>query len=129
MAQPKIAKIWYFTRLQLERMGEKVLDKQGELRKAVTMQQEFVSKLPEGTKFFHPLPRDARHPVLPYWLDNTDLNGAMLSCVRSEGVLCMPRCSRIVPEPGLSRLLECRPTWAQIGQHPLDLGQICPTPG
>mmetsp|Transcript_91548 Transcript_91548/g.255759 ORF Transcript_91548/g.255759 Transcript_91548/m.255759 type:complete len:578 (+) Transcript_91548:75-1808(+) len=75
LAQPKVAKIWYFTRLQLERMGEKVLDKQGELRKAVTMQQDFVSKLPEGTKFFHPLPRDARHPVLPYWLDNTDLNG------------------------------------------------------
>lgn len=75
LAQPKVAKIWYFTRLQLERMGEKVLDKSSELRKAVTMQREFVAKLPEGAKFFHPLPRDARHPTLPFWLDNTELNG------------------------------------------------------
>jgi len=75
LAQPKVAKIWYFTRLQLERMGEKVKDQSAELRKAVTMQREFVDKLPEGTKFFHPLPRDARHPTLPFWLDNTELNG------------------------------------------------------
>ncbi|CAJ1392756.1 unnamed protein product [Effrenium voratum] len=75
LAQEKVAKIWYFTRLQLERMGDKVLDKAAELRKAVTMQREFVDSLPEGTKFFHPLPRDAKNPVLPYWLDATELNG------------------------------------------------------
>jgi len=75
LAQDKVAKIWYFTRLQLERMGEKVLDKSVELRKAVTFQREFVEKLPQGTKFFHPLPRDARYPTLPFWLDNTELNG------------------------------------------------------
>jgi len=75
LAQPKVALLWYFTRLQLERMGDKVLDKSAQLRQAVTMQREFVEKLPEGTKFFHPLPRDARHPTLPFWLDNTDLNG------------------------------------------------------
>merc|ERR1719188_1913587 len=46
-----------------------------ELRQAVTMQREFVSMVPENTKFFHPLPRDARHPTLPFWLDNTELNG------------------------------------------------------
>mmetsp|Transcript_35298 Transcript_35298/g.112303 ORF Transcript_35298/g.112303 Transcript_35298/m.112303 type:complete len:571 (+) Transcript_35298:126-1838(+) len=75
LAQDKVAKIWYFTRLQLERMGEKVLDKSVELRKAVTFQREFVKKLPQGARFFHPLPRDARHPTLPFWLDNTELNG------------------------------------------------------
>uniref|UniRef100_A0A7S4RF44 Aspartate carbamoyltransferase n=1 Tax=Alexandrium monilatum TaxID=311494 RepID=A0A7S4RF44_9DINO len=75
LAQSKVAKIWYFTRLQLERMGEKVLDKSPQLRKAVTFQREFVGKLPPGTRFFHPLPRDARHPTLPFWLDNTELNG------------------------------------------------------
>mmetsp|Transcript_71627 Transcript_71627/g.124392 ORF Transcript_71627/g.124392 Transcript_71627/m.124392 type:complete len:633 (+) Transcript_71627:98-1996(+) len=75
LEQPKVAKIWYFTRLQLERMGDKVLDKSAELRKAVTFQREFVEKLPANSKFFHPLPRDARHPTLPFWLDNTELNG------------------------------------------------------
>lgn len=75
LAQPKVAKIWYFTRLQLERMGDKVLEKSMELRSAVSMQRQFVSRVPVGTKFFHPLPRDARYPTLPFWLDNTELNG------------------------------------------------------
>merc|ERR1711933_67589 len=34
-----------------------------------------MGKLPPGCKFFHPLPRDARYPTLPFWLDSTDLNG------------------------------------------------------
>lgn len=75
LEQPKVAKLWYFTRLQMERMGEKVLSKSAELRKAVTMQPSFVDKLPANTKLFHPLPRDGRHPVLPFWLDKTELNG------------------------------------------------------
>eukprot|EP00932_Pfiesteria_piscicida_P011219 SRR837773.22333.p1 GENE.SRR837773.22333~~SRR837773.22333.p1 ORF type:complete len:472 (+),score=182.81 SRR837773.22333:3-1418(+) len=75
LQQPKVASIWYFTRLQLERMGEQILDKAPMLRQAVTMQREFIDKLPQGTKFFHPLPRDARHPTLPFWLDGTEYNG------------------------------------------------------
>jgi len=75
VSQDKIAKIWYFTRLQLERMGEKVLDKVGDLRRSVTFQREFRDRLPQGTKFFHPLPRDSTHPELPFWLDHTELNG------------------------------------------------------
>lgn len=75
LEQGKVAKIWYFTRLQLERMGDKVLSKAPALRKAVTFQREFLEKLPKDTKFFHPLPRDAKNPELPFWLDNTDLNG------------------------------------------------------
>eukprot|EP00929_Paragymnodinium_shiwhaense_P112588 TRINITY_DN80840_c0_g1_i1.p1 TRINITY_DN80840_c0_g1~~TRINITY_DN80840_c0_g1_i1.p1 ORF type:complete len:622 (-),score=159.03 TRINITY_DN80840_c0_g1_i1:155-1927(-) len=75
LAQGKVSKIWYFTRLQLERMGDKVLTRAPALRKAVTFQKEFVDKLPKGTKFFHPLPRDAKNPELPFWLDGTDLNG------------------------------------------------------
>jgi len=70
-----MGKIWYFTRLQVERMGEKVLDKVDDLRRAVTFQREFRDRLPQGTKFFHPLPRDSAHPELPFWLDHTDLNG------------------------------------------------------
>jgi len=75
LEQDKVAKTWYFTRLQLERMGDKVLDKQLDLRSAVTFRQDMVPKIPPGTKFFHPLPRDARFPTLPFWLDNSELNG------------------------------------------------------
>mmetsp|Transcript_43715 Transcript_43715/g.103223 ORF Transcript_43715/g.103223 Transcript_43715/m.103223 type:complete len:589 (+) Transcript_43715:137-1903(+) len=75
LAQPKVAKLWYFTRLQLERMGDKVLEKSQDLRSAVTFQRQFIPLLPAGTKFFHPLPRDARYPTLPFWLDKTEYNG------------------------------------------------------
>jgi aspartate carbamoyltransferase len=74
LAQPKVAKIWYFTRLQLERMGEDVQSRALALNAAVTFRREFVAQLPEGTRFFHPLPRDSRHPNPPFWLDDTPLN-------------------------------------------------------
>ena len=35
--------------------GVQVLEKSKELRKAVTMRQDFLDKLPQGVKFFHPL--------------------------------------------------------------------------
>lgn len=70
-----IADIWYFTRLQLERMGDKVLDKAEELRNSVTFRKEFISELPAHTKFYHPLPRHSVHPVIPCFLDNSELNG------------------------------------------------------
>merc|ERR1719230_2102721 len=48
-----------------------------ELRRAVTFQKEFLSNpnLPPTVKFYHPLPRDARYPTLPFWLDSTKYNG------------------------------------------------------
>jgi aspartate carbamoyltransferase len=75
LAQAKIAPIWYFTRLQLERMGEKVLDKARLLREALTFRRDMMDKLPEGTRFYHPLPRDRVNATLPTWLDGTALNG------------------------------------------------------
>lgn len=75
LAQEKVATIWYFTRLQLERMGDKVKDKQMDLRWSVSMRRDLVDKLPPNTKFFHPLPRDSRFPTLPFFLDNTQFNG------------------------------------------------------
>jgi aspartate carbamoyltransferase len=71
----EIADIWYYTRLQLERMGEKVLDKAESLRKAVTFQKKYLSKIQDGTKFYHPLPRHREYPVVPTFLDHTELNG------------------------------------------------------
>ena len=75
LKQHDIAPKWYFTRPQLERMGERILARQEELRQTVTFCKEFVSKLPQGTKFYHPLPRHRVHPTIPTFLDDTELNG------------------------------------------------------
>ncbi len=70
-----VASKWYFTRPQLERMGEKILQKQEELRSTITFRKEFMDKLPQNTKFYHPLPRHKEHPTIPTFLDKTPLNG------------------------------------------------------
>ncbi len=70
-----IATMWYFTRPQLERMGERILQKQEMLRSSITFQKEFLPYLKENTKFYHPLPRHKYHPTIPTWLDDTPLNG------------------------------------------------------
>lgn len=75
LAQPSVAKIWYFTRLQLERMGDQLRDKEALFRQAVTFQSGYLSKVLEGTKFFHPLPRHSVTPTIPPFLDRTSLNG------------------------------------------------------
>ena len=75
LTQDDTAGIWYFTRLQLERMGDEVLEKAGQLRKAVTFRREFMPLLKPGTRFYHPLPRHKEHPTVPTFLDNTALNG------------------------------------------------------
>lgn len=70
-----IADIWYFTRLQLERMGEEVLEKADMLRESVTFTKPFLDRIPEDTRFYHPLPRHREHPTIPSFLDRTPLNG------------------------------------------------------
>ena len=70
-----ISDCWYFTRLQLERMGDKIRERENELRRAVTFRQEWLDELPENTRFFHPLPRHREKPVIPSFLDGTPLNG------------------------------------------------------
>lgn len=75
LKQRDVAKMWYFTRPQLERMGDRILKKQAELRGSITFAKEFMPLLPPGTKFYHPLPRHREHPTIPTFLDETDLNG------------------------------------------------------
>ena len=58
LASGKVAPIWYFTRLQLERMGDEVLEKAPALRASVTFRKDMIGLLPEGCRFYHPLPRD-----------------------------------------------------------------------
>ena len=67
--------IWYFTRPQLERMGDEILEKADSLRRAITFREEFIPLLKEGTRFYHPLPRHREHPTIPGFLDRTALNG------------------------------------------------------
>ena len=75
LAQSHVAPSWYFTRLQLERMGERLLEMAPTLRRAVTFRQDHLPRIAEGTRFFHPLPRHQVTPVIPTFLDNTPLNG------------------------------------------------------
>ncbi len=75
LSQRKVADIWYFTRLQLERMGEQVLERADYLREAVTFSKDHMGKIPEGTIFYHPLPRHREHPTVPSFLDDTPLAG------------------------------------------------------
>eukprot|EP00667_Euglena_gracilis_P007396 EG_transcript_7470 len=74
LQQNNVAKIWYFTRLQLERMGDKVRDKEHQLRAAVTFREKFMPMVAKGTKFYHPLPRHSQFPTIPSFLDKTELN-------------------------------------------------------
>lgn len=75
LGQKRVADKWYFTRPQLERMGERILAKQQELRESITFDKRFIELLPEGCTFYHPLPRHRSHPVIPTYLDETPLNG------------------------------------------------------
>ncbi len=68
------AKLWYFTRLQLERMGESNLEKAPLFKKALTFRKDMLSRVSEDTRFYHPLPRDRQVPLIPGFLDNTPLN-------------------------------------------------------
>lgn len=70
-----VSDCWYFTRLQLERMGDEIRDREADLRRAVTFRSEWIDHLPRGTRFYHPLPRHREKPVIPGFLDSTALNG------------------------------------------------------
>ena len=75
LAQKKVAESWYFTRLQLERMGEDVRDKANSLIDAVTFKQSYMDKMDSSVKLYHPLPRHRENPTIPVFLDSTSLNG------------------------------------------------------
>ncbi|MCP5052763.1 MAG: bifunctional aspartate carbamoyltransferase catalytic subunit/aspartate carbamoyltransferase regulatory subunit, partial [bacterium] len=46
LSQAQIAPRFYFTRPQLERMGDRILKRQDELRDKITFKQEFIARLP-----------------------------------------------------------------------------------
>lgn len=75
LAQDDIAGMWYFTRPQLERMGDDILKRQDELREKIVFQENYMERIPPGTVFYHPLPRHKDHPTIPTFLDDTPLNG------------------------------------------------------
>ena len=73
--QGSVAKIFYFTRLQLERMAQSILKREIDLRFQVSLRLDMVDRLPKGCKFYHPLPRNGKFPEIPFEIDDTDLNG------------------------------------------------------
>ncbi len=75
LAQKKIAPIWYFTRVQMERMGEQLLRDIQRIQDAVIFKKEYMTRIPAGVKFFHPLPRNKEYPIIPPFLDDTPYNG------------------------------------------------------
>ena len=82
LQQQNIAPIWYFTRLQLERMDSTILRREQELRYNVTLRLEHLPILQKiqqtkgiQIKFYHPMPRHKQFPVLPPFLDHTPYNG------------------------------------------------------
>jgi aspartate carbamoyltransferase len=76
LSQADVAPRFYFTRPQLERMGERILKRAHELRDKITFKPEFIDMLPDpdNTYFYHPLPRHKEYPTIPTFLDNTPLN-------------------------------------------------------
>ena len=75
LSRGSTAPIWYFTRLQLERMGDQLLDKADRLRESVTFRRESIARMGPETRFYHPLPRHQVTPTIPSFLDDTPLNG------------------------------------------------------
>jgi len=73
-AQKNIAQKQYFTRPQLERMGDEIIKIQKTLRDKIIFKNEFLNKLPENTYFYHPFPRHREHPTIPEFLDTMPLN-------------------------------------------------------
>ncbi len=72
--QADTANRFYFTRPQLERMGEEILKRQQSLREAVTFRKDFLGRVKPDTFFYHPLPRHKVFPTIPTFLDKTPLN-------------------------------------------------------
>lgn len=70
----EVAPQWYFTRPQLERMGDRVLQRAEQLRGAITFTPELIDRVSGDTRFYHPLPRHREHPTIPVALDDTPLN-------------------------------------------------------
>lgn len=75
LAQDTVAEKWYFTRPQLERMGDRILKIQRKLRQAITFRAEDIPRLSTQTRFYHPLPRHKEYPTIPVALDASFVNG------------------------------------------------------
>lgn len=69
-----IADKWYFTRPQLERLGEHLKPLIEQLRQKIIFHQHFLECIKKPIKVYHPLPRYKPAPSIPLWLDNHPFN-------------------------------------------------------
>jgi aspartate carbamoyltransferase len=79
LEQDDIAPLWYFTRLQLERMGDQVLNRIAYLRRAVTFREEFIEKLPAGQNFIIHCPETEIIPRSLIFYSQPILTAGMIS--------------------------------------------------
>ena len=76
ISQNNHASIRYFTRLQIERLGEDLLKLESSLRFAISIREEHLQMIDiHSIHFYHPLPRHKITPELPVFLDNYPCNG------------------------------------------------------
>ncbi len=71
---PGVARQWYFTRPQLERMGDRVLRRADELRACITFTPDLLNRVSRDTRFYHPRRRHRELPTIPVALDDTHVN-------------------------------------------------------
>ncbi len=69
-----IAPIFYFTRLQKERMDEETQKKISRFEKQLSISEENIIMVPYYTRLYHPLPRDKNYIMISRFLDKTPFN-------------------------------------------------------
>ncbi len=69
-----VADKWYFTRPQLERLGDHLKPIIEDLRQKIIFQHFFLPQIKKEIKIYHPLPRYKPMPTIPVWLDSHPFN-------------------------------------------------------
>jgi aspartate carbamoyltransferase len=73
-----VAPMWYYVlnRVQIQNLSELTRERPfDDLAYTVSFREDLKERLPIGTKFYHPLPRDREFPEIPFTFDGTPLNG------------------------------------------------------
>eukprot|EP00403_Amphidinium_massartii_P022168 CAMPEP_0178390382 /NCGR_PEP_ID=MMETSP0689_2-20121128/10619_1 /TAXON_ID=160604 /ORGANISM="Amphidinium massartii, Strain CS-259" /LENGTH=583 /DNA_ID=CAMNT_0020010893 /DNA_START=44 /DNA_END=1792 /DNA_ORIENTATION=- len=73
-ASDSLAKLWYFCRPQMSKLGDLGEARIDDLWGSVSFKQQWQDKLPEGAKFLQTLPRDKDRPQVPLAFDTTSVN-------------------------------------------------------
>ncbi len=73
-ARGDLADKWYFTRPQLERLGDHLKPVIEDLRQKIIFHRRFLAQIEKPLHVYHPLPRYKPTPSIPTWLDDHPFN-------------------------------------------------------